>query len=90
MEYGGGTLMDWIGHHNDIAHWALGLDKAGPVKVEAQNFRYPEKGRIFDSPIDYTVRSEYERHNDRDLEQGWSRRAVFRRGRLGVHGPPSV
>ena len=60
MEYGGGTLMDWIGHHNDIAHWALGLDKAGPVKVEAQNFRYPVKGKIFDSPIDYTVRSEYE------------------------------
>ena len=60
MEYGGGTLMDWIGHHNDIAHWALGLDKSGPVKVEAQNFRYPVKGKIFDSPIDYTVRSEYE------------------------------
>ena len=60
MEYGGGTLMDWIGHHNDIAHWALGLDKSGPIKVEAQSFRYPEKGKIFDSPIDYTVRSEYE------------------------------
>ena len=60
MEYGGGTLMDWIGHHNDIAHWALGLDKSGPVKVEAQHFRYPENGKIFDSPIDYTVRSEYE------------------------------
>jgi predicted dehydrogenase len=59
LEYGGGTLMDWIGHHNDIAHWALGLDKSGPIKVEAQNFRYPEKG-LFNSPIDYTVRSEYE------------------------------
>ncbi|HEO71678.1 MAG TPA: Gfo/Idh/MocA family oxidoreductase, partial [Candidatus Hydrogenedentes bacterium] len=21
--YGGGVLMDWIGHHNDIAHWSL-------------------------------------------------------------------
>ena len=59
LDYGGGNLMDWIGHHNDIAHWGLGVDKGGPVRVEAQNFRYPEKG-IYDSPIDYTVRSEYE------------------------------
>ena len=59
LDYGGGNLMDWIGHHNDIAHWALGLDKSGPIKVEASGFRYPEKG-IYDSPLDYTVRSEYE------------------------------
>ncbi|MGY8691149.1 MAG: gfo/Idh/MocA family oxidoreductase, partial [Verrucomicrobiales bacterium] len=26
LDYGGGQLMDWIGHHNDIAHWGLGMD----------------------------------------------------------------
>jgi len=34
LDYGGGQMMDWIGHHNDIAHWGLGLDKSGPVEVE--------------------------------------------------------
>jgi predicted dehydrogenase len=26
--YGGGSLMDLIGHHNDIAHWGLDCDVA--------------------------------------------------------------
>ncbi|MBI1371222.1 MAG: gfo/Idh/MocA family oxidoreductase [Phycisphaera sp.] len=34
--FGGGQLMDWIGHHCDIAHWGLGNDdKIGPLTVEA-------------------------------------------------------
>src|SRR5690606_4358771 len=36
--FGGGVLMDWIGHHNDIAHWALGMDRLGPTRVEAVNW----------------------------------------------------
>ncbi len=31
---GGGQLMDWIGHHCDIAHWGLGFDHTGPLEVE--------------------------------------------------------
>ena len=26
----GGNIMDWIGHHNDIAHWGAGMDASGP------------------------------------------------------------
>ena len=59
LDYGGGQLMDWIGHHNDIAHWALDKDKSGPISVEAKNFRYPMKG-MWDNPIDYEVVSTYE------------------------------
>lgn len=36
LDYGGGKLMDWIGHHGDIAHWALGFDRTGPVEVNAK------------------------------------------------------
>jgi len=32
--FGGGQLLDWVGHHVDIGMWALGLDNTGPVKVE--------------------------------------------------------
>jgi predicted dehydrogenase len=32
-EYSGGGHTDMGAHHYDIAHWALGFDEAGPVKV---------------------------------------------------------
>lgn len=32
-EFGGGQLLDWVGHHVDIGMWTLGLDGTGPVKV---------------------------------------------------------
>ena len=41
LDYGGGQLMDWIGHHNDIAHWGLGMDKSGPIKVRSKELSLP-------------------------------------------------
>ena len=56
--YGGGTLMDWIGHHNDIAHWGLGLDGSGPVEVEAVNWVYIDTD-IYNTPRQFEIRCTY-------------------------------
>src|SRR5690606_23331421 len=56
--YGGGTLMDWIGHHNDIAHWAMDVDESGPIEVEAVNWVAP-KTDVYDTPAHYEIRSKY-------------------------------
>lgn len=40
---GGGQLMDWIGHHCDIAHWGLGFDNSGPSEVEGSGELPPHK-----------------------------------------------
>ena len=57
FDYAGGQLMDWIGHHLDIAHWGLGLDYAGPVKVSATG-EFPTTG-IYNTPTRYWVDAVY-------------------------------
>jgi predicted dehydrogenase len=32
-DFSGGQLTDWAGHNIDISHWALGLDRTGPVEI---------------------------------------------------------
>ncbi len=57
MDYGGGQLMDWIGHHLDIAHWGLGFDSTGPVEVWGKG-EFPTSG-IYNSPTRYWVETRY-------------------------------
>jgi len=57
MDYGGGQLMDWIGHHLDIAHWGLGFDYTGPVEVWGKG-EYPTTG-IYNSATRYWVEARY-------------------------------
>jgi len=58
MNYGGGRIMDWVGHHLDIAHWGLGLDYAGPVLVEGTGV-IPTEG-LWNAPTDYDCTCTYE------------------------------
>ncbi|AQT69279.1 4-carboxy-2-hydroxymuconate-6-semialdehyde dehydrogenase [Anaerohalosphaera lusitana] len=57
MDYSGGQLTDWAGHHVDIAHWGLGLDRTGPVEIEGRGV-YPKDG-LYDVPIAYKFRCKY-------------------------------
>lgn len=56
--FGGGVLMDWIGHHNDIAHWAMGMDEAGPLSVQAIDWQFP-KTDLYNTPSQYTIQCQY-------------------------------
>lgn len=56
--FGGGVLMDWIGHHNDIAHWALDMDAGGPLEVTAVGWNYPQTD-VYNTPRDYEIRCRY-------------------------------
>jgi hypothetical protein len=58
LAFGRGVLMDWIGHHNDVAHWALGMDQSGPLTVEAVGWTFPETD-AYNSPHHYEIRCEY-------------------------------
>jgi predicted dehydrogenase len=57
LDYGGGQLMDWVGHHLDIAHWGLGFDYTGPIEIEGIG-QYP-KDVLWDSPTRYRLTAKY-------------------------------
>ncbi len=57
MDYSGGQLTDWAGHHVDIAHWGLGLDRTGPVEIEGKGV-YPKDG-MYDAPTEYKFICKY-------------------------------
>jgi hypothetical protein len=55
---GGGQLLDWIGHHGDIAHWGLGFDSTGPSEVEGHG-EFPPVNAIWNTATKYTIECTY-------------------------------
>lgn len=57
---GGGQLMDWIGHHGDIAHWGLGFDHTGPSEIDAHG-AFPPSNAIWNTASTYHVECTYKK-----------------------------
>jgi predicted dehydrogenase len=55
---GGGQLMDWVGHHLDIAHWGLGFDLSGPSEVEGHG-QFPPRDAMWNTATEYRVEMKY-------------------------------
>lgn len=58
MDYGGGQLMDWIGHHLDIAHWGMGYELTGPVEISGKG-EFPTTG-IYNGATKFWVDAKYQ------------------------------
>ena len=57
LDYSGGQMTDWAGHHIDIAHWGLDLERTGPVEIEGKG-KYATGG-IYDVPYAYDFMCQY-------------------------------
>jgi predicted dehydrogenase len=57
LDYSGGQLTDWAGHHIDIANWGAGLEHTGPVEISGKGV-YPVEG-IFNVPVEYDFLCKY-------------------------------
>ena len=57
LDYSGGQLTDWAGHHIDIANWGADLEHTGPVEIAGEGV-YPVDG-IFNVPVEYDFVAKY-------------------------------
>jgi predicted dehydrogenase len=57
---GGGQLLDWIGHHCDIAHWGLDFDNSGPSEVEGSG-DLPARNAVWNTAPRYRFELKYPR-----------------------------
>jgi predicted dehydrogenase len=57
LDYSGGQLTDWAGHHVDIANWGVGLEHTGPVEISGKGV-YPQEG-LYNVPVEYDILCRY-------------------------------
>ena len=66
LNTGGGQLMDWIGHHCDIAHWGLANpefgcgpdDAVGPMEVSS-TAEFPDPAAVWNTATKYRIECKY-------------------------------
>ncbi len=58
LDYSGGQLTDWAGHHIDIAHWGLGFDRTGPIEVSGLGI-YPPSTELYNVPGEFDFNCKY-------------------------------
>jgi predicted dehydrogenase len=67
---GGGQLMDWIGHHGDIAHWGLDFDNSGPLEVEGHG-DFPPADAVWNTATKYRIELKYPEDITMTVEGGY-------------------
>ena len=89
LDFGGGQMMDWIGHHGDIAQWGLGTQYTGPVEVEPVNAVFPKEG-LYNAATTYKFICKYANGvtmtvaNDHQLPKGMGARWIGDKGWIWV------
>jgi predicted dehydrogenase len=58
LDYSGGQVTDWGGHHPDIAQWALGMDRTGPVAIRNARGVFPDD--LWNTATEFHFEAEYE------------------------------
>ena len=51
-------MLDWVGHHVDIAHWGMGFDNSGPLEIEGQG-EFPPKDAVWNTATKYRINLKY-------------------------------
>jgi predicted dehydrogenase len=57
-QFSGGQMTDWGAHHNDIAQWANGTERSGPVEINGKSLREMIPGG-YDAASKYRIDCKY-------------------------------
>jgi len=68
---GGGQLLDWMGHHGDIAHWGLDFDETGPSEVEGTG-EFPAQDAVWNTCTKYRVTLQYPKNVTMTVAGGYN------------------
>jgi predicted dehydrogenase len=68
---GGGQLMDWVGHHVDIAHWGMDADRSGPSEIEGHG-EFPAPDALWNTCTKYRIELKYPRNITMTIAGGYS------------------
>jgi len=55
---GGGQLLDWIGHHCDIAHWGMDAELSGPFEIDGKG-EFPPPNAAWNTSTKYRIELKY-------------------------------
>ena len=58
LEYSGGQITDWGGHHPDIAQWGMGTELTGPVAIKNGQAQWA-KEKLYNTATDFTFEAVY-------------------------------
>lgn len=59
LNYSGGQVTDWGGHHLDIAQWGMDTESTGPIAIQNAKGKFAE-GPIYDTATEFHFECVYE------------------------------
>ncbi|MBI2925169.1 MAG: Gfo/Idh/MocA family oxidoreductase [Verrucomicrobia bacterium] len=60
LDYSGGQVTDWGGHHPDIAQWGMGTDHTGPVEIKNAKGNFPARTELWNTATEYSFECIYQ------------------------------
>ncbi len=59
LDYSGGQVTDWGGHHPDIAQWGMNTEHTGPIRIQNARATYAQHP-VYNTATDFYFESVYE------------------------------